>query len=136
MSYCRFSSDNWRSDVYVYEHYLGGIAIVVAANKIRGFAPPLIHLPYRYIVLDGEGTKLSRLRYHLVLRLFMLSHKIQMWYVRRAPRRNITLPYAGEQLTVETPREAIATLKALQALGYHVPERALRMLALEAEDAK
>jgi hypothetical protein len=40
MSYCRFSSDNFKSDVYVYAHIAGGFMTHVAANRIVGGIPP------------------------------------------------------------------------------------------------
>lgn len=38
MSYCRFSSDNWGSDVYAYESG-DGVAVHVAASKYVGDVP-------------------------------------------------------------------------------------------------
>ena len=39
MSYCRFSSDNWKSDVYSWADCDGGYITHVAANRVVGDAP-------------------------------------------------------------------------------------------------
>ena len=39
MSYCRWSSDNWKCDLYCYEDVSGGITTHVAGNRIVGDIP-------------------------------------------------------------------------------------------------
>jgi len=39
MSYCRFSSNNWDCDVYVYESGYVGFVTHVASRRIQGMVP-------------------------------------------------------------------------------------------------
>ena len=41
MSYCRFSSDNYACDVYVYESCYGGFDVHVASSRYVGDIPKL-----------------------------------------------------------------------------------------------
>lgn len=41
MSYCRFSSDNWKSNVYAYES-VEGFEVYVASHRIVDELPPLL----------------------------------------------------------------------------------------------
>ena len=44
MSYCRWSSDRWQSDVYCYSDVIGGYTTHVARSRREGHAPE-IYLP-------------------------------------------------------------------------------------------
>ncbi len=39
MSYCRWSSDAFQCDLYVYDHYLGGLSINVATRRRKPIDP-------------------------------------------------------------------------------------------------
>lgn len=134
MSYCRFSSDNWKSDVYAYEAEGGGISIHVAGNRVRGWVPPMLWVPIPWIVLDGDKVPVwKRLRYKAALKLFYWSYRIQMAYVSRAGRKPIDLPYAGESLSCDTYEDAYQSLLALRLMGYKVPEKALNAVRFDME---
>lgn len=109
MSYCRWSSDNWKSDLYVYESD-SGFEIHVAANRTIGDAPEVPDL------ITGDPGE------------WLIAYKAQMAWLDEAQRIKIDLPYAGESFTEDTAEEAVERLKALQELGYHVPQYAIEEL--------
>lgn len=111
MSYCRFSSDNFYSDFYVYESDVG-IEICVAGSRVIGDIPKLTEI-------DSP--------------IFFQSHQRQMEFLKNCQHEDIKLPFAGKSFTEATPQEAIARIKELIALGYHAP--AYLIPSLE-EDAK
>lgn len=141
MSYCRFSSDNGRSDVYVYEHVHGGFTTHVAGRK-RAF-PPIPNIPMRWIPrLGGEFDKTSRtvvypswrhkMAARIVYGIWGRWRRLSMWSVGIIPLRDIGLPHDGETFSDETIAECIERLEALCRLGYHVPKSALAALRQEA----
>ncbi len=132
MSYCRFSSDDWRCDLYVYESCNGGFVTHVASNKTRGYVPRLLPMPpYSW---KSSGSLLRRIQFAVQSRLFWWSYKLQSWYVEVMPRRSLGLPFDGESFT-DCDAEACATrVRLLIAAGYSVP--AVVVPALEAEAAE
>lgn len=114
MSYCRFSSDDWASDVYVYESGSGLWVTRVAGNRTTGDIPKTP--PLTTETVDA----------------YVAAHRVQMAYLRSAPREPITLPYAGTALSDYTPGACADRLEHLRALGYHVPQYALDRLRAEA----
>lgn len=116
MSYCRWSSDNWKSDVYVYAHVDGFYSINVAANRTVGDTP---------IVPDITTTPLEE---------WKIAHDEQMKWLDIAKREKIDLPYAGESFEEWSAEEAVERLVALQELGYHVPQYAIESIREEIED--
>lgn len=109
MSYCRFSSDNWKSDVYVYESD-EGYQIHVADNRIVGDAPPLLDV-------FGAG--------------FAARYREQMEFVNQAERVKINGVFDGADFTLATLAELRDKLRELTAAGYHVPEYVFETIAEE-----
>ncbi|WP_314435823.1 hypothetical protein [Massilia timonae] len=114
MSYCRFSSDNFGCDVYVYEHVAGGFVTHVAGNRIVGDVPKL-----------PRPTKENRSEY-------MAAHRAQMDFMTDAKREDIDLPHAGGSFSDDTAGECAARLESLRVLGYKVPQYAIDALREEA----
>lgn len=116
MSICRWSSDNYRSDVYVYSH--GGWTIHVASYRIA-FHPdhPLLPIP-----LDGDPaawvayTEASR-----------VAHE-------HTERSRIDHPLAGASYREPTAAACLRRLQELSAEGFHVPEFAFDSLVDEVTD--
>ncbi len=54
MSYCRWSSDNFKCDLYCYEYVYGGYVTHVAGRRLINHTP----LEERDILLDYEDIKL------------------------------------------------------------------------------
>lgn len=109
MSYCRFSSDNFKSDFYVYGSDLGW-EIIVAGNRVVGDIPPLVEW-------GAPG--------------FFEALKKQQDFVSAAKHEPITLPHAGASFTEKTVEGAIEMIEELIALGFHAPAHLLEDLKEE-----
>ncbi len=115
MSYCRFSSDNFKCDVYVYEDISGGYTIHIATSKIIGNAPELPNI-----------TKVSSNEY-------FKAYKAQMKFMDTVKRKKIGLPQDGKTFNVATTKECADKLLELKAIGYSVPQYAIDSLIEEEE---
>lgn len=118
MSYCRFSSDDWRSDVYVYESVDGGYVIDIASSKVTGDIP---RLPVWQEVTAQE---------------FVDAVNAQMNFLENAPRELITLPYVGGNFNEPTLHALFFRLVELRDLGYRIPEHVFVTLKEEMNDAE
>lgn len=122
MSYCRFSSDSFKSDVYVY-HGVGGYHILVAQYRCANdFAyPELFPAP--------EGKKAQERHYKAV------AEGQKKWFATMT-RTKLELEHSGETFVVESAKAAIDRLNYLARIGFHVPESVLQALADEASDER
>ena len=112
MSYCRWSSDDFQSDVYVYEDVSGGWTTHVAARRVsfsREGLPPVED----YIARDSE----------------ILSRMAAAEY---SP---IGLPHDGASFNDPTASACADRLEALRVVGYTVPQDAIDALRAEPEEA-
>lgn len=105
MSFCRFSSDNWRCDVYCYEHVDGGFTTHVAGNRIVGDIPTE---PSWDLLKDNPDQ-------------FMVEHNAVMAFLETCKRDPIGLPHDGAHFNDATLGDMRATLQMLKAEGYNVP---------------
>lgn len=123
MSYCRFSSDNWRSDIYVYEDVNGGWTTHVAGNRFVGNIPE----EPDFIGLDpnDEGA----------VRKALNQHKAVMDFIQSAERQPIDHPLAGQSFNDPTPAACADRLESLRAAGFHIPQHAIDDLRSEAAEA-
>ena len=103
MAFCRFSSDNFTCDVYVYESK-DGIVIHVASNKLVGNITPL---PSLDDVSMGD---------------YVAAINEQTEAVRNAERRPIGGVFDGECFTADTYQEAVDLLNELASSGYRIPD--------------
>mgnify|MGYP000935111319 FL=1 len=140
MSYCRFSSDNFRCDVYVYEDCYGGWTTHVAGRRhlfpvlpsISG-TPVLLWLGIKF----GPGHKATYpSRAHAAtaacwIWIVVRWERLRDWLLDRNPLRPIGLPFDGERYNDDTPGECAARLKELSRIGYNVPKRAIKALEIE-----
>lgn len=117
MSYCRFSSDNWKSDVYVYEAE-AGFTVHVALSRFVGDIPPL--LPWSEKNHDA----------------WVKSYEEQMEVVSRLPTQHIGGPFDGKTFIYRNLAELRIGLRGLQAAGYHIPEFVFEMIDEDEEDDK
>lgn len=115
MSYVRFSSDNHRSDVYVFADVKGGYTLMIAQNRFVG-PEPRPELPP--LTQDGIDAYLKA------------SERLDAW-VEAAKRVPINLPEAGREFNFETAAEMADKLLDLRALGYYVPQYAIDNLLAE-----
>jgi hypothetical protein len=115
MSYCRFSSDNFRSDVYVYYGDLG-YTCHIASRKISN----IDECPEISIALSLEDNQKFIERYRLR----------QEWMENYATRIPIEHELAGTTFTTDTPDEMVEELIYLREQGFHVPQNAIDTLLL------
>ena len=115
MSYCRFSSDNWKSDVYCYESMNGNWVIYVAANRYKDI-DNIPKLPP--IRKDNHEDWIEK-------------YKLQKEWISKAEREPIGGPYDGDSFSCPSVSECLSTMLRLQAHGYHVPEKTIEVLKEE-----
>jgi hypothetical protein len=117
MSYCRFSSDNWRSDLYVWGG-ADGIVVCVAGNRRMG---PLMN--------DFWPTDWGN---DAQVKMWAKSHQAQMAALESCSTVFIDHPESGAMDTYADARDALERLVYLRNEGFHVPQFALDRLAEEA----
>jgi len=110
MSYCRFSSENFKSDFYIYESCYGGIQIHLAANRVVGDIPKLL----KWDCGDEKA--------------FFNAYQAQTKFLETAEREKINLPYAGDSFGFNTIEDAILKVKELVSLGFYLPEGVLEAM--------
>ncbi len=104
MSYCRWSTDDYMCDLYVYDSVSGGIAIHVAGNRLIYKEP--IPEPVSYTDIEG----------------FMARNAKVNQMIEEAERVRIGLPYDGDTFDGLSQDKAIEKLEELKALGYRFPD--------------
>lgn len=120
MSYARFSTDNFRSDVYVYLSARGWV-IHVAANKV--VLPDGVEVPdVTAQTLDGTEEAAQK-----VTALWAGRTEI----LQNATHEPIGGGYDGQEFVLSTADECLAILRKLGAKGYYVPQSALDKLEEE-----
>lgn len=111
MSYARFSSDDWRSDVYCYESN-SGFELNIATNRYED----LDSVPR----VDWDN--------------FQESYVSQMNAIKNRNHVPIGLPFDGEHYTFGTLEELRDKLLELREVGYNVPQFALDSIEEEMAD--
>jgi len=119
MSYCRWSSDNFRCDVYVYEAEYGGFVIHVAKGRHTADTP-VPEIPSNWHEIDPQD--------------FLKAHMAQMAWLDKAVVIPIGLPHDGESFNFDTAADCATKLEELKALGYQVPQYAIDNLKEEANE--
>lgn len=119
MSYCRWSTDDFQSDVYVYENTGGYWSIHVASNRIVYHQPLPEPVP---LTPDTAESWHDR------------NVTIMEWIddPEKSHREAIDLPHAGEDFRADTPQETAEILTELRWLGYRIPEGVIDELRKEA----
>lgn len=110
MSYCRWSSMNFKCDLYCYEHVDGTWTTHVAGNKV--VTPIIPGPPHRAWVFKVPAL------WRLWSRLHHLSIDIGI-------RRDIGLKYDGETFKDESLEDFRLTLTMLRGEGYRFPDYVL-----------
>lgn len=111
MSYCRWSSDWGRCDLYAYEHYEGKFVVHVATrrHKATDALPPEFDADEeqggvkRFVALHGKLAALTS----------DLSDDVY---------RPLGLPHDGETFELATEREMYSKILELEAMGYRIPK--------------
>lgn len=120
MSYCRWSSDSFRCDLYCYEHVDGSWTTHVANNRIPDDAPRELPFP----VSNGTPEAMNA---------WMDSHNALMHYLRENPEKRTRIggPYDGETFSDPTLEEFRERLLMLRAAGYRFPNQVLEAVEEE-----
>ena len=121
MSYCRFSSDDFRCDAYVYESVDGYVAHVASTRIV--FADPVPPVIPRLRRASNQEIRAWIKRQQAVLRI-----------IERSERVPIGLPHDGATFVDGSPGECADRLEELKALGYNVPDYAIAALREEAAE--
>jgi hypothetical protein len=140
MSYCRFSSDNFMCDVYVYEDRYGGFTTHVAGNRYA--FPPLPSVPWEWARIFGGTLSPGSRRVTYPSTTKRRAAAVYWWLVTkweavrrltldRIPRRRIDLPHASKHFNDPTAAECADRLEDLRRLGYVVPQYAIDRLREE-----
>lgn len=109
MSYCRWSTDDFSCDLYVYSSGEDQYTIHVAGNRVVGDIPKI------------TSDFLSTHKPTSTVEEYVAQHKAQLDWLEDCEREKITLPQAGESFTL-SGEGAIAKLHKLKALGYKFPD--------------
>ncbi len=117
MSYCRFSSDDYQCDVYVYESVYRGYVINVARSRIvfKKELPSPVSMKDTMLWLD--------------------RHNKIMDMVHAATREPIGLSNDGVNYCEETAEDCAIKLLDLKEEGYRVPQYAIDYLIEEQDEA-
>jgi hypothetical protein len=111
MSYCRFSSDDFRCDLYVYRGRCDGFIVHVANFRMLG-EPPRVDL-------EAPPEEVAE------------AMRAQVDFVMSADRVAIDLPHAGESFRESDLASLRARLLRLSALGYRFPHNVLEEINSE-----
>ena len=120
MSYCRWSCDGSKSDVYVYLA-LDNFYVV----NIRKHRPVIDESAPK--VIEYDGTNAAE------------AYKSQLMYsewLRDRPRVPIVKEHVGKTLCFDDIPSTIVFLRQLQLLGYHIPLHAFERLEHDYEEER
>lgn len=122
ISYCRWSTDDFQCDLYVYEDVGGYWSINVAGRRLvwhEGFLPEPVN-----VSADPTGffERMSEV-------MDLMRHDGEDCEAYH--REDIDLPHAGAHFAEATPGDAADRLEELRDLGYRFPEQVITELRQE-----
>lgn len=120
MSYCRWSSDNWKCHLYCYEDVSGGWTTHIAGRKRIGTIPDDRMDDFMLGKITAEE--------------FAKLHKVQMDALGELPFEDITLPHAGETFNDGSLEGFRDRLLSLRSIGYHSPDHVLEDVNREIQE--
>lgn len=106
MAYCRYSSDDWRSDLYCYESQTDFV-VAVAETKFKN--PP----PRITVTFDDDR--------------YFIQYRRQQEGLEELETVEIGLEHDGETFRLATEKEMFETVVMLSEMGYNVPEEFLKL---------
>jgi hypothetical protein len=140
MSYCRWSTDLYRCDVYVYESATGWVTHV-AGRRLRHPVPPEVDaMPRATFKEDWARTQAynawrESLPCDEMPVNYLQSDGTTKAGVYRFPKdseyEDVPEPWAGQTFTDATPGACADRLDILKAEGLHVPQSAIDSLRAE-----
>lgn len=116
MSYCRWSSDDFRCDLYCYQSSQG-YTTHVAGNRIVGDVP---HVDWESFLDKRVSAK-----------EFVVQHNAQMDFLLNAKREPIGLPEDGKSYDDPDLASFLERVLNLKKMGYQVPEYVTRTIVEE-----
>lgn len=119
MSYCRWSSLNFKCDLYCYQDFSGHYVIHVAGSRLVGTPPP-VPSP---LAVDWQDAK-------QVQRWQTAQDEYDRW-MADAEHRDIDLPYAGQSFYEDTLEDFRLRLIDLRRIGYRFPAGVLDVIEEE-----
>jgi hypothetical protein len=140
MSYCRWSTDLFRCDVYVYESDEGWVTHV-AGRKLKHSVPPEIDAMPQTTFKESW----ARDRAYAAWRDTLPSDEVPVSYLQadgttrdglwRSPKdseyEDLPEPWAGETYVDATPGACADRLEVLRGRGFQVPQSAIDSLRAE-----
>lgn len=120
MSYCRWSSDNFKCDVYAYESDMG-FMIHLASNKIVGEMPPQDY----DLLLKKDKESID---------LFVANEKIRSAWMKTCERVAIGLRYDGQSFICGSLHEFYDRMINLREIGYRFPDYVLETILDEIDN--
>jgi len=123
MSYCRWSSDGFRCDIYAYEHVDGGFAIHCA--DARHIFPDDWRDPWKAMEAATEGCEAGKEvsdRDKERLADAFWRYKAEMARLDTFPLAPINLPSAGETFREDNLEDFLARMLALRQEGFNFPD--------------
>lgn len=118
MSYCRWSTDDFQCDLYVYADVGGGFTTHVAGNR------PVYREPLPEPVdFDADVSG------------WFARHQKVMKMLDVAERKPIGLPHDGETFNDETLDDLLERILALREVGYRFPDYVLDDIRAEIVEA-
>lgn len=119
MSYCRWSSNSFRCDVYVYESPDGFVTHVACT---RAVLPDNAQAPSLRLLVDGNA------------RQWLVETRAFDALLHAARKVAIDHPEAGETFVHDTAGECAGNLERLAAQGFRVPASVIDDLRAEQAD--
>ena len=130
MSYCRWSSDGMKCDVYVYQDYHGDYVCHIAGRRIVNLheAP---ECPSLYDIPRGDDNKIT----DEASQAFMVKHRAwHKWLEESAIHEDIGLEFDGKTFGHESATSMANDLFILKQMGYQVPQYAIDALYEEGKE--
>jgi hypothetical protein len=122
MSYARWSSDGFRSDVYVYQSDFGYETHVAGRRRVG------------LDTLPPDPMLLMPLTGNMTIKEWGLLYRAHRDAFDKLPFEKIEHPNAGESFTDRSPMECAQTLKMLRDEGFHIPNGVIEELEEEAKE--
>jgi hypothetical protein len=119
MSYCRFSTDDYQCDLYIYADCAGGYTTHVAGSRYVGDTP-IPEIPEGWFKLPAAQRE--------------ALWDAQADWIKTARLEPINLPHAGESFFSLDADQTVERVKELRRLGYNFPDFVLSALEDEARD--
>lgn len=136
MSYCRFSTHNFKCDLYVYQHCGGYYSIHVAANKAWWHVPEFMYSRLSMFLILRGWKKLNAVLWKLARPYDIAARWINAW----SPRHYYKSEHAGKTYKTASAEEAVRILHKLRDAGFWFPDQVIEAIRedgdMESEDSK